>query len=464
MSDEQTNELYLLLFSIVVLKGKQVLDGPLVFKTNLTNEVLLNSRAYVSAIAQNEYDTLRQKTPSNILKNNEPLNFQIQVANSQQGKLLATATLKFDIGDNTSAEHFVVMRKLTGLIVGLHFMRNYNVALDTTYELMHFRHLTMLFNTASCETNTKPQVVLIDDALTIPSRFRKTITAFVDYPSDWTTTSTVTPSLLNSHSLSTIIDQRITFRVTKTTESPFSFEKNTLIVEFSVETAEQSKCIKPGDLTILSMIPEGVPDLTTYLNERLRTNKPEQQSNTLVRGSHRISNTNLHNITRVERKRETQPTRRHGIQTKFHERFDWTDLLLTEAEKQAFEENLVEYHDFFARHRIDIGMNTEFRVKLNSNDGKVVFSHSVPMPTHMKKDLTVELALKHKYAVITVVPFSKYASPIFAQRKHNGKLPLPVEHRKFNSLIVDDYTDNNRPVSTFSDAAQLRRRSLYSAN
>ena len=28
------------------------------------------------------------------------------------------------------------------------------------------------------------------------------------------------------------------------------------------------------------MIPQGAPDLTAYLNELLRTNKPEQQNNT----------------------------------------------------------------------------------------------------------------------------------------------------------------------------------------
>ena len=33
------------------------------------------------------------------------------------------------------------------------------------------------------------------------------------------------------------------------------------------------------DLAILSMIPEGSPDLTGYPNELLRTNKPEQQNN-----------------------------------------------------------------------------------------------------------------------------------------------------------------------------------------
>ena len=61
----------------------------------------------------------------------------------------------------------------------------------------------------------------------------------------------------------------------------------------------------------------------------------------------------------------------------------------------------------------------------------------------------------HKYGIITLLPFSKYASPIFAQRKPNGKLRLLVDLRKINSMIADDHTNNNHPVSTLSDAAQL---------
>ena len=45
-------------------------------------------------------------------------------------------------------------------------------------------------------------------------------------------------------------------------------------------TPEQSKFIKPVDTAIPSMIPEGYPDLITYLTDLLRTNKPEQQNNT----------------------------------------------------------------------------------------------------------------------------------------------------------------------------------------
>ena len=144
----------------------------------------------------------------------------------------------------------------------------------------------------------------------------------------------------------------------------------------------------------------------------------------------------------------------------FLKRFDWTDTLLNEKEIHAVEDILVEYHDIFARRRMDIGMNTEFKVRLTPKDIKAVYSQSLPMPIHLKEDLFV--ALMHKNGIITVLPFSKYASPIFAQRKPNGKLRLLVDLRKINTPIADDYTNNNHPVSTLSDAAQqLAGKSLF---
>ena len=57
-------------------------------------------------------------------------------------------------------------------------------------------------------------------------------------------------------------------------------KKNTKLAEFTVVTPERSKFNKPGDTGILSMIPEGdPPNLTTYLNNLLKRNKPEHQKN-----------------------------------------------------------------------------------------------------------------------------------------------------------------------------------------
>ena len=113
--DEQTNEVYLPLTSTVVLKRKQEkLYVPLDFDNNVTVDALVDSGAFVSAIAQNKLDTIKEKAPKNILKIDDPTSFQIQIANGQLEKPLATATPKFEIAHNTFAEHFIVIKKLRG--------------------------------------------------------------------------------------------------------------------------------------------------------------------------------------------------------------------------------------------------------------------------------------------------------------------------------------------------------------
>ena len=124
--------------------------------------------------------------------------------------------------------------------------------------------------------------------MTIPPRTTKTVTAFVDNPSEWETTGTMTPlekftettSLLLFHSISTVFDRKVAVRVTNTTETSTLIKTATQIAKFSVVTREQAKSIKPVDMAILSTISENDPELTAYLNEHPSANKLEQQSKT----------------------------------------------------------------------------------------------------------------------------------------------------------------------------------------
>ena len=252
----------------------------LLISIGLTIDAFVDSGAYVSAIAQKKLDRIKQQAPSNIIKIDEPLNFQIQVANGQLEKPIATTTLKFDIGDLIFAEQFVVLKNLTGPIIGLHFMRHNSVVIDATHGLNHFPRLTMQVKSTLSQTSAKPQAVIIRDSITIPQMTTRLITAIVDDLSEWNTTGTVTPvekftgaaSLIISHSKSTIIDRKIAIRATNTTaESPYTTNK-IKIAEFAVVTPEQSKFVKPMATVIPGMIPEGDPDLITYLTEPLRTN------------------------------------------------------------------------------------------------------------------------------------------------------------------------------------------------
>ena len=108
MRDDIINELYMPLSSTIVFKRKkEILYVPLGFENALTIDALVDSGAYVCAIVQKELDRIKQGSPSNILRTDDPPNFQIQVANGQLEKPIATTTLKFDIGDHIFAEHFV---------------------------------------------------------------------------------------------------------------------------------------------------------------------------------------------------------------------------------------------------------------------------------------------------------------------------------------------------------------------
>ena len=227
--DDITNELYMPLSSTIVLKReKKMLYVPLDFENGLTIGALVDSGAYVSAIVQTELDRIKQQASANIFKIDDLPKVQIQVANGQSEKPISEATLKFEIGDNTFAEHFVAMKNLTGPIIGFHFMRHNSVVTDTAHGLIHSPHLTMQAKNAAIETSTKPQPVLIQENTTVTTMTTIMITAFVDHPSEWHTTGTVTAvgkfteavTLLLSHSISTIIDKNTAVRITNATESP----------------------------------------------------------------------------------------------------------------------------------------------------------------------------------------------------------------------------------------------------
>ena len=132
------------------------------------------------------------------------------------------------------------------------------------------------------------------------------------------------------------------------------------------------------------MIPQGDPDLTAYLNELLRTNKGEQQENKFwfptpenpgkPEDQTPIQARILNELNELKENEKLNPQDNTESWNRFLKRFDWTDTFLTETEKQAIGDLLFDYHNIFARHRMDIGMNTEFKFKLTPKEDKAVYS------------------------------------------------------------------------------------------
>ena len=105
-------------------------------------------------------------------------------------------------------------------------------------------------------------------------------------------------------------------------------------------------------MAILSMIPEGDPDLITYLTELLRTNKPDQQTNTFsFPTAENPGNTEEHTpihtrileeLRELQQKEKLNPKDDNESRIEFLKGFDWTDTLLNEIKKHAVEDILVE--------------------------------------------------------------------------------------------------------------------------
>ena len=248
-------------------------------------------------------------------------------------------------------------------------------------------------------------------------------------------------------------------------DHPYTLKKGTHMANFSILTPEQTKHIRPVNPTsVRHLLNNNHDDAIHYIKSLLKTSKPDEVNETCWfptpqnlgnEKEHKPIQTRILNELReLEQLEKLNPLENIDSRNQFLSNFDWTDSTLQSDAKQAVENLLVEFHDIFARHRFDIGINTEFKVQLTPLDNRPAYSQSLPAPINLKDDILVELALLHKYGIITTLPFSKYASPIFTQRKPNGKLRLLVDLRKINTLIADDYINNNHPVSTLKDAAQ----------
>ena len=227
---------------------------------------------------------------------------------------------------------------------------------------------------------------------------------------------------------------------------------------------EEAKELKPLNTAALKVLSEDdSEDAIVYINELLKfSDKASNNQNFWFPTPNDPGDPNTHTpiqsriLREIKELEEIQNLNATNSEERkaFLKNFEWADTQLSADDQKYIEEILIEFNDIFARHRLDNGINHVFKIKLTSKTDEPVYSQSLPCPVNLKEDLTVELALMHYFGIITTLAFSKYASPIFAQRKPNGRLRLLVDLRKINNLISDDYINKNHPVSTLTDAAQ----------
>ena len=114
----------------------------------------------------------------------------------------------------------------------------------------------------------------------------------------------------------------------------------------------------------------------------------------------------------------------------------------------------VDNNDIFTRHQLDIGINNILKVKLTPKNDSSVYTQSLCLPINLGEDLTVAHALMQRNLRTTTLSLFKRATQLIEHRNQNSKYRLLVDLLMINEIEFDDYTNNNHPVSTSSDAVQ----------
>ena len=409
----------------------------------LTLDGLVDTGALSSAIPEADLRKIRLLAPQSIVKEGPAPNFQIMVANGQLETPKSTVELKFEVSDIEFHEIFIVMEKLTSPLIGLSFFQRNNTILDMRQGVLNFPFFSMQLKTADHKYTNVMEPICIREDVTIPPNDRHPVLMASQLYEDTTVTGILQPSnnitddgdIAFCAALVTLTNGQVFVHLNNFTDSPYTLKRGTQVATFTVLTPEQMKYVKPIDpVTTWHLLQANPENAAHYASSLIKSTKPEDfkenywfptpedpgdpQHHTPIQKRILSELINLRELEKLNPQDDTESRRQ------FLSNFDWTDSMLQPTEIARIEDLLVEFHDIFARLRFDIGMNEDFKVKLTPKDDSPAYSQSLPTPINLKEDILVELALLHRYGIITTLPFSKYASPIFAQKKPNGKLRL----------------------------------------
>ena len=438
-----------------------------------TMDGLVDSGAFINAMSWSDYNAIKMSSDNCVIKEYPQPPFKIDCANAQLEQPIATADIQFNFVTYTFTDTFVILSKTSFPIIGLNFMRNHQEVIDTANGTITFPNveMTLAMTDEKKNCNPLPLQIMAEGNQTLLPQQTTTVNAIVITNNATDITGAVQPlpqfdetaTIIVAPALATAHNKRINLPITNLTDFPHTIKDHTKLAEMQILKPEDTKRVRPIDVPTLTTLQD--PDDThMYVNELMKSTNNEQNDENLWfptpenpgnEDEHTpIQRRKLKETRELKKKEQFDNTKDTESRKEFLDMFKWEGSQIEGNDRKLFEQTIVEYNDIFARHRLDIGTNKSFKVKLTPKDERPIYTQSIPVPINLKEYLTVELALMHRYGIITTLPFSKYASSIFAQRKPNGELRLLVDLRKINALISDDYINNNHPVSTLSDAAQ----------
>ena len=344
---------------------------------------LIDTGDLSTAIPEAYLRKIRLLAPHTILNEGPPPEFQIMVAKGQLEAPIATVDLQFEVGDITFREKFIVMTNLTSPSIGLLFLQRNSTILDMRQGILNFPIFSMqLRNEDRTYSNVIEPIVNPVHTILQPGK-RTTIWVISQIYTENEATGIIQPSPLLENdedlficpAISSTQNNKHMVQISNFLDHPYTLKKGTHMANFSILTPKQTKHIRPVNPTLVRhLLNDNHDDAIHYINSLLKTSKPDEVNETYWfptpqdPGNEQehtpIQTRILNELRELEHLEKLNPLENIDSRNQILSNFDWTDSTLQQDAKQAVENLLVEFHEIFARHSFDIGINAEFKVQL----------------------------------------------------------------------------------------------------
>ena len=155
---------------------------------------------------------------------------------------------------------------------------------------------------------------------------------------------------------------------------------------------EEAKELKPLNTAALKVLTEGnSEDAIIYFIQLLKTSDKSSNNqnfwfptpeNPGDPGTHTpIQSRTLREIKELEEIQQLNPNNSAEEREAFLQNFKWDDAQSSENDKKDIEEIIIEYNDFIARQRLDIGINHDFKLNSRQKQMKQSTRRVCPVPS-----------------------------------------------------------------------------------
>ena len=458
------------------------------FGKNYKRRALIDTGSCANAIPKSLLDDLENKQIKVEFEN--PDYTVVKLASGAAVRVNQQAKIEFSLGDHHFNDSFIILPKMNKIILGNSFFRKHSIDINPSNNLIKLPNMTYHLN--EIKPKNKPRKILkklkklsvfANKKQVLKAKTQSIIECYIPDQNDLSLTNcsgVVIPNkkfeerteIVLSSSLSTVDETRkIYISAVNPTDHQIIVSYNTIIASFEILNPTQAEKLIQIDPQLLALAKmRDHENIEAELNQLIQ-DKNFNQSNERPKPEYEklwfptpetcpnpemlspLEREIFDQIQNFQMLEKIDPKASSEYRAQFLQQFSWENSVLEKGQKLQVEELLVEFSDIFAKHRFDVGFNTELKIRLTPEHELPVYVQSPQTPIHLRDELLVELDLMHYYNLITTLSHSKYSSPIFAQRKESGRLRILIDLRRINHLLRNDYINSNFPISNMSDAS-----------